>query len=201
MKIRIPVATIVIASLTLIGCNTSVSTAKHSSNGPAKTPQIVASADVIACPGQGWTHYGAAPEINKEHIFCGEISGHLAKGFHARPDGNNPATVAQFDITQPANAQDIYGGIAHLDIHGEQAQKFSTMFPDRCDQEEVLNSVLYAYHHQIACPAGAPNWASCGDSNPVVADGTPRCDGVGGAYTIAFATLANGNINTAFPLR
>ncbi|TQV76432.1 hypothetical protein FLL45_00240 [Aliikangiella marina] len=156
------------------------------------------------CPGIGWTNFPNPPQVNNDHVFCGEIRNGNAKGFHSRPDGDNPATVTNFNITQAPNAAGVYGGIVTLNIHGATAQKFSTMFPDSCTQEEVDNSISYAAVNQIACPAAAPNWAVCGYSrpDPVLPTQGPYCEGDDESrLTVAMGLTANGNVNTGFPVR
>ena len=183
-------------ALFLLGCTTT------------ENSTFVKSQDTILvvgpCPGIGWTNFAHPPQVNKEHVFCGEISNGRAKGFHSRPGAQNPATVTSFVITQAANAAGVYGGTVSLNIHGVTAQKFSTMFPDSCSEEEVVNSISYAAVNQIACPAAAPNWAVCGYSRPepVLPTQGPYCEGDDGSQiTIAMGLLANGNVNTGFPLR
>lgn len=73
-----------------------------------------------------------------------------------------------------------------------------------CSMQAVLNSIVHAVSHHIPCPANAPAWARCGLSRPhSVPPGTgPYCDTSDGTvFTIAMGLLANGNVNTAFPLR
>jgi hypothetical protein len=140
------------------------------------------------------------PPINQTHVFCGEWSRNRPKGFHSRPSGVNPNTVDKFEITQPANRQGIYGGTWNYSGHSNP-NKFSTMFPDRCTQTQVINSILYAANHKQSCPANAPNWAWCGINAPNT-NADPYCNGDnGGLFTIAGAFLNDGKINTAFPLR
>lgn len=75
------------------------------------------------------------------------------------------------------------------------------MFPDRCTQTQVINSILYAVTHQQDCPSNAPNWAWCGVNAPNP-NAETYCNGDnGGLFTIAGAFLSNGTVNTAFPLR
>lgn len=140
-------------------------------------------------------------QVNHAHVFCGEVNrrGSLV-GFHSRPSGRNPSTVGRFTITQSANAQGIYGG-EWSSASSPQLTKFSTMFPDRCTREQVLNSIAYAESNRVQCPSGAPNWAWCGLSHP--SDGSKRFCAAdnGGTFTIAGATNSDGKINTGFPLR
>lgn len=140
------------------------------------------------------------PPVNQPHIFCGEWSQNRPKGFHSRPGGVNPPTVGTFRITQSANSQGIYGGTWNYDGRSSPT-KFSTMFPDRCTQTQVLNSIIYAATHQRRCPANAPSWAWCGTNAPT-ANASNYCQGSDNRlFTIAGASFSDGKINTAFPLR
>lgn len=140
------------------------------------------------------------PQVNQTHIFCGEWSQNRPKGFHSRPGGRNPNTVENFQITQSANSQGIYGGTWNYSGHSRPT-KFSTMFPDSCTQTQVLNSIIYAATHQQNCPSNAPSWAWCGSNAPRTNDRN-YCQGEDNRlFTIAGASLSNGKINTAFPLR
>ncbi|TVQ51468.1 MAG: hypothetical protein EA366_15435 [Spirulina sp. DLM2.Bin59] len=142
------------------------------------------------------------PSINQAHIFCGEWSHNQPRGFHSRPGGRNPSTVQNFQMTQPANSQGIYGGTWHY-VGQSNPRKFSTMFPDSCTQTQVVNSIVYAARNRQSCPANAPSWAWCG-SNAPTANAANYCKGNGNhnrLFTIAGASLNDGRINTAFPLR
>jgi hypothetical protein len=140
------------------------------------------------------------PPLNQTHIFCGEWSQNRPKGFHSRPGGLTPNTVENFQITQSANSQGIYGGTWNYSGHSNQ-RKFSTMFPDSCTQTQVLNSIIYAAAHQQNCPANAPRWAWCGPNAPT-ANAEKYCKSDNNRlFTIAGALLSDGKINTAFPLR
>lgn len=157
----------------------------------------------VTCPSDPhWLE--TTPPINADHIFCGEIKSNKAKGFHSRPGGINPATVENFVVTQQANANGVYAGTLTLvNSNGSNPSKFSSIFPDSCTEAQVVQSVLYAHANTESCPAGAPRWASCGMNRPATDDGAGYCigDDANSRFTIAFATLNNGNINTAFPLR
>lgn len=148
-----------------------------------------------------WTQVNGGPKINQAHIFCGEWDSRKsrAKGFHARPGGRNPGTVAKLEVSQDPNKSGIYG--VRWQFNGEQgASKFSTMFPDRCTRDQVLASVNHAATHQQRCPSGAPGWAWCGPSAPRDG-GEGYCTASGAGFTIAGGSLNDGRINTAFPLR
>lgn len=140
-------------------------------------------------------------QVNHTHIFCGELNqrGRLV-GFHSRPGGRNPATVARFNITQPANSQGIYAG--EWTYQGSsQATKFSTMFPDRCTPTQVINSIAHAADNRISCPSNAPNWAWCGYNSPSGGDNRFCQANDGSQYVVVGATNSDGKINTGFPLR
>lgn len=167
--------------------------------GAPVEPTVVSVAKAVSCPGQGWTD--KPPRINKEHVFCGEIRDHKAKGFHSRPGGQNPATVVKVTITQPANAIGVYGGRATLKIDGETAEKFSTMYPDSCSMDQVLKSVQYASQNQVTCPSFAPGWSRCGYNRPASSQSAEYCAGTHRQrFYISMGFLDNGDINTAFPL-
>jgi hypothetical protein len=150
-----------------------------------------------------WTERPKPPQVNQVHVFCGEWKRNAPAGFHARPAGLVPETVARFTITQPANAQGIYG--ASWSYSGRpQSSKFSTMFPDACSMPQVLNSIVYAATHPSRCPANAPRWAVCGPNRPnaIDQDATAFCTATDDTiFLIAMAKLSDGRINTAFPLR
>jgi hypothetical protein len=150
-----------------------------------------------------WTNFPHPPQVNQMHIFCGEWANNTPKGFHSRPGGINPSTVGQFTLSQPPNAQGIYGG--QWTYRGRpRSEKFSTMFPDTCSMLTVLNSIVHAINHQAPCPTNAPAWAVCGPNrpHPVFPGAGPFCDATDGTvFTIAMGLLANRYVNTAFPLR
>lgn len=150
-----------------------------------------------------WTKRPAPPQVNQVHVFCGEWKHNTPRGFHSRPGGLDPETVARFTVTQPANAQGIYGGSWSYTGH-PQPPKFSTMFPDSCSMPQVLNSIVYAASHPTRCPANAPRWAVCGPNRSRSASQSQGlfCDSSDGTvFLIALAKLSNGHVNTAFPLR
>jgi hypothetical protein len=142
------------------------------------------------------------PAVNQQHVFCGEWNKrkNRAAGFHSRPAGENPATVGALKITQQPNDKGLYG--VRWSYAGQpDREKFSSMFPDSCNQNQVLKSIVYAVKHPKPCPDGAPRWAECGSNKPEQAD-QGYCEASDGSiFTIAFATLKNSNkVNTAFPL-
>ena len=142
------------------------------------------------------------PPVNQQHVFCGEWNNRKNRpaGFHSRPAGENPASVGALKITQQPNVQGLYGVRWSYTGHPDR-EKFSSMFPDTCNQDQVLKSIAYAVKHPKACPDGAPGWAKCGPNKPVQG-GQGFCEASDKSiFTIAFATLKNSNkINTAFPI-
>jgi hypothetical protein len=142
------------------------------------------------------------PPVNQQHVFCGEWNKRKNRpaGFHARPGGDTPAPVGALKMSQQPNTQGLYGVRWSYTGHSGR-EKFSSMFPDTCTDDQILKSIVYAATHPKPCPDGAPRWAKCGANKPA--------GGVNGyceawdqtLFTIAFATLKNnGNVNTAFPI-
>jgi hypothetical protein len=142
------------------------------------------------------------PPVNQHHIFCGEWNerNNRPAGFHSRPAGQNPVTVETLQITQHPNRQGLYGVRWSYTGHPER-DKFSTLFPDACSDDQVLKSIAYAVNHPQPCPAGAPRWAKCGPNKPP-GDAQGYCEASDhSVFKIAFATLKNSNkVNTAFPI-
>lgn len=157
-----------------------------------------------------WSNFSNGPQVNQPHIFCGEFSNGRPKGFHSRPGGATPRTVARLTVSQTANSRGVYG-VRWSHVEDPAREKSSTMFPDRCSQGQVLASIRYAAQNPIACPAGAPDWAWCGYNRPGnnmvrgADDANPNrfCSANDGQrFVIAGAFIRGRNrINTAFPLR
>ena len=149
------------------------------------------------------SHWSATePPINQQHVFCGEWNKRKNRpaGFHSRPDGETPATVGTLKITQQPNAKGLYGVRWSYAGHPER-EKFSSIFPDTCNQDQILKSIAYAANHPGTCPDGAPRWAKCGPNRPTQG-GQGFCEASDNLiFTIGFAMLNNSNkVNTAFPL-
>ncbi len=149
-----------------------------------------------------WVTLNNGLHINQKHIFCGEWKKDRPKGFHSRPDGHNPLTVARFTIQDRPNAAGIYTSKwSYLDHPNKN--KFSSMFPDSCSKEQVLNSISHAAAHpNPQCPAGSPDWLTCGQNRPSTLEKNSLnyCNKDNVLFTIGFATPKDGTINTAFPL-
>ncbi|WP_020593487.1 EndoU domain-containing protein [Kiloniella laminariae] len=131
-------------------------------------------------------------EINRKHIFCGEVGNNRAKGFHSRPGGQNPVTVNtdDADVVQHrvlVNGVEVPSGLYNLrdfeiTDHGVTAVKaISTMYPDHCSYNDVLTAIAYASNNQNR-----------------LSGGTCLTD-QGEEFPIQIYWL-NGYINTAFPI-
>nr|HQU63689.1 EndoU domain-containing protein [Nitrosomonas sp.] len=116
-------------------------------------PSAQAQVDCNALP--HWVALENGLQMNQKHVFCGEWDRNRPKGFHARPEGVNPTTVTEFTVQDKANAAGVYTGRWSYKGHPGR-NKFSSMFPDGCSVEQVLNSIAHAADHQRQCPAGAP---------------------------------------------
>lgn len=152
---------------------------------------------------QHWTVLENNLKMNQNHLFCGEWNRNRPKGFHSRPGGFNPDTVASFTVQDKANAAGVYTGRWSYKNNPRQ-NKFSSMFPDQCSASQVLNSITYAIENQAQCPAGAPGWTRCGPNKPggtgdTVDNDAKYCSINGRFFTIGFAPPRNDRVNTAFP--
>lgn len=149
-----------------------------------------------------WIALDNGLQMNQKHLFCGEWKDGRAKGFHSRPDGENPTTVAKFTIQDRPNKAGVYTGRwSYQNDTGKK--KFSSMFPDSCSTKQVLNSISYASSNtDTNCPKGSPNWTKCGQNIPPSVKNDPEkyCSINGKHFTIGFAPPQNGKINTAFPI-
>lgn len=140
-------------------------------------------------------------KINQQHIFCGEWDRDRPKGFHAQPNGKNPSSVARLFIQSKPNKAGVYT-IRWKHSRNPSREKFSSMFPDQCSQQQVLNSILYASRHEIPCPSNSPGWLQCGRNRPSAVsqkDDLPYCSDNDTFFTIGLAFDRKGIINTAFP--
>lgn len=120
------------------------------------------------------------PDINQRHVFCGEVNGGQATGYHARPGGHDPILAPgqlAARVTGNLTASNLYQGVYRgAGIQVRQAvggawfnkQQSSTFFPDTCSQAEVVASIRYAYGQDTLAAGGpfegpsAPNAGSVG---------------------------------------
>jgi hypothetical protein len=137
-------------------------------------------------------------------VFCGEPgNGTRAKGFHAMPGGNAPSTYVSADADTGPNAAGVYTlRNIQLRFDGDGYTKsFSSMFPDRCSQAQVTQSIAYSQANS-AGNCASPTWAKCGPSAPSSGDVAAYCAGDDGSpFTIGSALLGTSTrINTGFPI-
>ena len=140
--------------------------AGHSSSSLAAIDCSVASLDVTNEAVNIAIHAGQIgnPFINQRHVFCGEVNGPNATGFHSTPGnilptlGNNygaPHSV-QYDDPNPWFPENhekyTAQGVAISDGLGNFFLKHnvSTMFPNRCTKIQVINSIRYAFNNPLA---------------------------------------------------
>jgi hypothetical protein len=102
--------------------------------------------------------------------------------------------VGSFTVQDLPDAAGIYTGKwSHKNDPGRS--KFSSMFPDNCSIEQVLNSISHASANpERNCPEGSPRWVKCGKNRPAF-------DTKELFFLIGFAEHKDNKINTAFPLR
>lgn len=149
-----------------------------------------------------WVTLENGVQMNQKHLFCGEWNRGRAKGFHSRPDGINPDAVAKFSTQDKPNAADIYSGRWSYQNHAEK-NKFSSMFPDNCSTQQVLNSINHAASNpDPQFPRGTPNWTKCGQNKPQVSkqESSKYCSTDDRFFTIGYAPPKHDKINTAFPI-
>lgn len=155
--------------------------------GPAR-------AQDIDCGGSRWS--GGRPAINVRHIFCGEIRG--------RPDGYHSEAIAPTPFVRGVVSRVPVGdGIYNATVlFADGRSKFSTFYPRACTPAQIMTSIRYAVAQpRTAKPGG---WGFIGPSAPdgPAAAGSPDafCRGDDGRpFTIRFALLSRGDVNTAFP--
>ena len=143
----------------------------------------------IACPQPLAPAVGGVPAIDQTHIFCGDVGpAGNAGGFHSRPGGVNPATIGILPGTNITpgpypttynlnnfNITDAVTGVTAL-------KAVSTMFPDACNQANVVAAIRYAHLN------GGNSGPSCGVGGP------------GGApFHILVVVNGAGIIRTAYP--
>lgn len=185
-----------IAAIGLVACKPTPDSNKPSA-GTTNTGK-----ETVTCPSHQWVKAGNGIEVNYAHIFCGELNNKgRVVGFHSRPQGSDPSTVANVRITQKPNKQGLYAGQWEL-VGNKGDNKFSTFYPDHCTPTQVINTIGYAARNPQDCPKSAPNWAWCGANAPKQDDAEAYCRSADGTpFLIAGASSSRGGVNTAFPLR
>jgi hypothetical protein len=151
-----------------------------------------------------WVALDNGLQMNQQHVFCGEWINNRPKGFHSRPGGVNPAAIQKFTVQDRPNSAGIYTGKWSYNNESDKS-KFSSMFPDNCSTEQVLNSISHASAHpDLNCPAGSPGWVKCGKNRPASVakeELSGYCSIDQKFFSIGFAAPKNDKINTAFPIR
>ncbi len=132
---------------------------------------------------KGWSR--TRPEINLTHVFFGEINRKgKPVGFHSRPGGHDPASARVVRIRSGPNRAGVY--TAEVEIRdprsGEWKRKFSSIFPDRMNQRQVIDAILHAYN------------------NRKKGRDTPWEGPSGEGFRIQGYVSRKGGINTAFPV-
>jgi hypothetical protein len=161
---------------------------------PEVAPEVaseIASGGAIDCTTAHWS--SGHPAINIGHIFCGEI--------RRRPDGYHSEAIAPTPfVTRVERRQDIGDGVYNgTVIFANGDHKFSTFYPRACSVGQIVASIRYAVS-QPRTPK-SDGWGFVAASAPADRNGGDAfCRGSDGRpFTIRFATLSRGDINTAFP--
>ncbi|NBC32086.1 MAG: hypothetical protein GVY13_05360 [Alphaproteobacteria bacterium] len=147
-----------------------------------------------ACGDAGYHWSATEPAVNLRHIFCGDENRRgRAVGFHSTLALGQPAVPA---LVPGSREQDETPGIFSADIVFPDGQeKFSTFFPEACDESQILASVL----HAASDARPVEPWGYAGPSAPADADPGAYCLAGGAPFAIRVGTLDDGRINTAFP--
>jgi len=123
------------------------------------------------------------PAINLHHVFAGEINRKdKPVGYHSRPGGQDPDGAKLVKIRDKPNRAGVYTAIIAISDDGNWKEKFSSFFPDKMSQQEVVDAVLNAYRNSS-------------DKKKQPWQGP---SGLG--FDIQGYTMSRGDINTAFPV-
>ena len=99
-----------------------------------------------------------SPPVDRKLLFCGDIDPTgKAIGFHARPWGVNPPTVT--NVSEPHEIPEAPGLYRLLDFDIAANQKTahkvrSTMFPDDCSKDNIVEAIQHAYNTGKRNPDG-----------------------------------------------
>jgi hypothetical protein len=144
------------------------------------------------CPIATWS--ATAPPVNQLHIFCGEISNNSPKGYHSKVYAP-PTDVVTSTQNETVPVNGVYDGRVNFN---NGSNKFSTFFPNTCTQAHIIMSVLYAHAHPLV-PQPVLPWGTVGPSAPAAGAAGYCLGSNGNPIKLRYATLGNGNINSAFP--
>lgn len=137
---------------------------------------------------------GAPPRVNFVHIFCGEIRRGKPDGYHAELIQPTPWVRGVRDARPVRGGRGLYNATV---LFADGSTKFSTFYPRHCTEAEIEASVRYAVSQPRQAKPGS--WGFVAASAPAQG-GAGYCTGSDGRpFTIRFATLSRGDVNTAFP--
>gem|GEM_PF-889729 len=123
------------------------------------------------------------PRVNLRHVFDGEINrSGKPVGFHARPNGQDPANARLVRMQSKPNRLGVYTATIAVRDGKQWKEKYSTFFPDSMSQEEITQAILAAYKNRR-------------DKRK-----QPWTGPSGRGFNIQGYTLSGGDINTAFPI-
>lgn len=118
-------------------------------------PQAGSAMEPVDCSRDQTYWSQTEPSLNLVHIFCGEINSRgKPVGYHARFQGKDPDTARVTRILDPANDAGVYTARIEVRDNGSWKEKFSSFFPDRLDQGEVVRLILSAYEES----GGGQRW-------------------------------------------
>jgi len=93
---------------------------------------------------QQWS--STTPEINLRHVFDGEINRkNQPTGYHSRPGGVDAANARLVSIKDKPNRAGVYTATIEVRDGNQWKSKFSSFFPDKLTQQEVIEAILHAY--------------------------------------------------------
>ncbi|GLQ07340.1 EndoU domain-containing protein [Sneathiella chinensis] len=102
-----------------------------------------------AAPDQAAPHWSATePPLNLKHILDGEISrSGKPTGFHHRAGGRDTDTKRLKQRLSGPNKAGVYTAIVEIydPDTGHWKQKFSSLFPDRFNRDQLVGAILNAY--------------------------------------------------------
>ena len=143
-------------------------------------------------------------QLNLHHVFCGEPGKRgRAKGFHSMPEGIAPSNYDGSESGDPVNSAGVYT-LEKIELsfaEGKYTKSFSSMFPNHCSYDQVINSIVYSVQNNSGSCA-SPDWATCGPNAPKQGAEAYCVATDGSTFTIATAILRSDNkkINTGFPI-
>ncbi len=137
---------------------------------------------------------GSDPKINLVHIFCGEIRRGKPDGYHTELVQPTPSVQGVRDPRPVRNGRGLYNATV---LFANGMTKFSTFYPRTCTEAQIVASIRYAVQQPEQPKPGS--WGNIAPSAPPQG-GAAYCTGTDGRpFTIRYARLSRGDVNTAFP--